>query len=998
MPDKMVKYLKKHHSGKGERGEIVLIVLAFMLLGFLLIVPLVSYMGTGIKAGIVNDDKAGSLYSADAGVEDAMWQIKYDHLSGTFASAETPYDPFDYATPYWEYELPRVGNAPQVNDNDVAVRIKNEWMPKDITAPSADTAKAIVETGKSARFLVTGGPYGASSFNIVLTYTKAGSETLYIDKIGVWLPPGFTYHENCNMQGQSYLAGTSTYDYKGGQAIIWTLSYHTPITALPDVKTTDSPMTASITFDYTAAKSGSLPDGVAWAVTEGIDLDDDGVSTGTHFSWDFDVRVYGITSIARQGESELADTTVNTYVAKSEMRKMGGAVNGNYYATGASLMTGGSTRNGYTNGVATVPPASAAGDNNVPENANVAAAYLYWSAWSNEAATTRISPFNPDVCSAFTNWTNGGGWSVNPDLYFQGHYFGETESTRELTETGSMNLSAYSTSGWAVAASWEQWVRPAVTAMAPLNPDACGSFTNWTNGTAWAVSSSHFRGHSNTTMTNTLKNSIDLSSYANSAVTISWDSWVTYTPVSTDGLDFRLSADGTTFPESSLVHAFTGNIGGTATSPIHYSFTIPPGYCTSSFKIQFTLVGYSASNRYCYVDNISLNVPQPTYTASDGLGLYISKDNGVTWSNYISAFTGDRIGTAPFAPAAVYQYNIPAEYLTSQFRMKFYVKGCGEGGKYVNLDDIRITAMQPDTGITFKMKVGTIEKTVYFDSDGNPADGTGNQLVSTRNQVLLTYYNHSSTNEPPEPRGYAYSCYRDISGLVEKYATQPVDPATNYNGYATYTVVGDIGNTGDALSYAGWSLVLIYSSPDVEDHQLYLYEKFIYSSQETTSGLSVDWDGDGLAGGTVKGFIVPNRVQNDDGSWEVNAAKITCFVGEGDDGLSSDYFQLNGQKLWDGTTTATNTKASPNNCWNSRSVGLSLVGTDNGIDIDSPGIDPTANPPQYVTWDSNLIKPGDTEASLTLFTKSDGWFMVYMILSFRSETTTGGSLSYLIHG
>jgi large repetitive protein len=264
-------------------------------------------------------------------------------------------------------------------------------------------------------------------------------------------------------------------------------------------------------------------------------------------------------------------------------------------------------------------------------------------------------------------------------------------------------------------------------------------------------------------------------------------------------------------------------------------------------------------------------------------------------------------------------------------------------------------------------------------------------LTSSKTQLLLTYYNHANDSPPnsPAPGGYAYACYRDITSLVRKYGEQPASGSTNYNGHGTYTVRGTLGDTGDNLSYAGWSLINIYSSPETQDHQLYLYDTFIYSSQESVSGLNVDWDGDGLPGGTIQNFIVPQQI-----SGEINAAKISCFVGEGDDGLTGDYFAVNGTKLWDGTTSNGNSLANPNNIWNSKSSGLAQ----DGIDIDTPGVNPTANPPQYITWASGILVPGATSANITMFTKSDGWFMVYMMLSFRSETTTGSSLSYLIHG
>jgi hypothetical protein len=316
--------------------------------------------------------------------------------------------------------------------------------------------------------------------------------------------------------------------------------------------------------------------------------------------------------------------------------------------------------------------------------------------------------------------------------------------------------------------------------------------------------------------------------------------------------------------------------------------------------------------------------------------------------------------------------------MTSSFKIKYYLNGSNSCG----IDNIKVIAMDPDTGITFKID-GT---TVYLDDADNP--GTGQQLFSTKTQLLHSYYN--STSSVPNMDGYAYSCFRDVTALVRAYAEQPEAPATNYNGHATYSVVGDIGDTGTCLSYAGWSLILIFTSPETLEHQIYLYDDFISSGQNSTTGLNVDFDGDGQPGGTVRDFVVPQQI-----SGEINAAKLTYFVGEGDEYLTGDYVAMNGQKLWDGTVTNQNTSLSyPNNIWNGQSK---ILGSNDGVDIDTPGINPNASPPQYITWSSGILQPGDATAEVTLYTQSDVWFMVYSILSFRSEITTGGSLSYLIH-
>jgi hypothetical protein len=69
----------------------------------------------------------------------------------------------------------------------------------------------------------------------------------------------------------------------------------------------------------------------------------------------------------------------------------------------------------------------------------------------------------------------------------------------------------------------------------------------------------------------------------------------------------------------------------------------------------------------------------------------------------------------------------------------------------------------------------------------------------------------------------------------------------------------------------------------------------------------------------------------------------------------------------------------------------------NGVDIDTLGIDPTATTPQYITWTSGILQEGNTSATIYLHTETDVWNLIYIVISFRSVTTTGGSLSYLIH-
>jgi hypothetical protein len=1098
-----------------QKGVALLMAMIFLIFVTLTVVPLLTFSAVGMKTGTRYNDKAETLYTADSGIEDAKWQIKYDQLSGKFES----YDPHEFAST-WAYSLPKVSGQPQINNRNVNVLVKNVWVPKDITAPSESTANTIIN---STKLIIIGGAYGTSNYNITITYYPGANEVLKINTIGIWLPPGFSYKTGSNNLGFE----PTTSAYQGGQAVVWTFSA-LPFTSLPGVNTTDVPMSAKITFNYSPATviaasvaagnttlhvsstSGFNPTGtllvqgepsvVAYSGTTadtftGIPASGTGAITMSHsigqsvvgptmpnaiswvdtcnvsgltFTWDDTVRLFHITSIGDSLDTTLTSavsvgnttinvtstsgfpskgnltlpfenntisytgktgttftgipasgsgsiktahasgeivaydaTTIETYVTKSELRKVGGALNGDYFATGNSLMKdadSNGTRETRINSSATVgAPSSEGADDGIPSDANIAASYLYWGTWYQNTTgkcSTLLTDDGTKFYSGGGKFDNGGNWSLYPwGSNFRVHNFGGLDSTRELTEHTALDLHTYAVSPYIATLSWEQWVSDADTPSTPLSPDTCSNFNNWNkpSSSSWSVSSNAFRGHYTSSSAYNrdlpLLNGIDLSSYQPNTVTITWDQWESNI-ASGDGLNFKLSADGGS-TWSSPIKAFdysdlsAGNIG-TSAKTFTYSFTTST-YLTSNFKIQFSLVGFGTTNHYCYIDNLSLNVPPPTYSATDKLQFAMSNDNGATWSSLVTACSADKTTDNGYLSTATFQYNIPVTYLTSSFKVKLFVTGFSDPGEYCNVDDIRIIVLTPDIGLTFKINNGSGDKIVYFDSSGNPANSTNpaDQIISTRTQALLTYSYSSSA--APTFNGFAYSCFRDITALVTKYAHQPASPATNFNGWATYSAVGDLGDTGQQLSHAGWSLVNIFTGPETLGHQLYLFDNY-FGSRQDSSGVHVDWDGDGVAGGTITGFVVPQQIQG-----EINSAKLTCFVTEGDEQLTGDYLKVNGTTLWDGKDTS----GDHSNIWNGKSIAL---GNNDGVDIDTPGINPNAGPPQYITWSSNILRPGDTSASIDLYTVQDYWFMIYMIISFRSENTTGGSLNYLIHG
>jgi hypothetical protein len=99
------------------------------------------------------------------------------------------------------------------------------------------------------------------------------------------------------------------------------------------------------------------------------------------------------------------------------------------------------------------------------------------------------------------------------------------------------------------------------------------------------------------------------------------------------------------------------------------------------------------------------------------------------------------------------------------------------------------------------------------------------------------------------------------------------------------------------------------------------------------------------------------------------------MVGEGDAGYTGDYFEVNG-------TALTNDNDAANNVWNGQSSGGQ---SNDGMDVDT----------FYINYP--IIKPGDTSALIDMPTTNDGFTLSFIIISFRSNSVSGGAILYLIH-
>jgi hypothetical protein len=167
-------------------------------------------------------------------------------------------------------------------------------------------------------------------------------------------------------------------------------------------------------------------------------------------------------------------------------------------------------------------------------------------------------------------------------------------------------------------------------------------------------------------------------------------------------------------------------------------------------------------------------------------------------------------------------------------------------------------------------------------------------------------------------------------------------------------------------AYAGWSLIIFYRSPALIQRQLYLYDDF----REVSAGGSAE-----NVTFSISGFLAPPVISANDTS------HVSYFAGEGDKHYTGDSIYVNGQYLSD----------PPNNPWNnifnSYSNALPDTGSD-GQDVDT------------FVLPEGCILPYAASATVTLSTTVDPTYhlaemytLVYLIVSFRSEVTTGGIIT-----
>ena len=273
-----------HKAKGGQRGYVYILVLVFMAVGALMIPPILEFMGTGVGSNPIFEQKTDEIYACDAGIDDAIWQIKYENLPTMFTS----YDEYDYADT-WSYNL-----AENVNGETVSVDIQNRWIPQNITPLTESEMRDIIEgtdPDVGPRIRVNGSATAFSEYRIRLDIIPEEPWDLRVESIGIWIPSGFSYVAgSSNLEYLGYGAPDRD-EYAGGEVVIWDLGS----VIFGDLPPAGSTETVIVEFEYTSETAREMVT-VSWIVTQNL-----GEGEQIPFSWDDDTKVFGITSSSSGG-------------------------------------------------------------------------------------------------------------------------------------------------------------------------------------------------------------------------------------------------------------------------------------------------------------------------------------------------------------------------------------------------------------------------------------------------------------------------------------------------------------------------------------------------------------------------------------------------------------------------------------------------------------------------------------------------------------------------
>lgn len=356
-----------------EAGQALPMALILLFLGAAVIIPTLYFTTTNLKATEVVDQKTRDIYAADAGIDDGLWKVRYEYLPDDLLGKwdEDTYETYE-ENPYTYimHDSDDPGDTVPINDRNVEVEIKPLWVLQDLEEPSLQQGRT---PDPDDRLLTYGSLIDDGVYEVSIMY-NGSLGALQIQRIGCWLPPGFEYvAESSNLEqdsGQPYYCVPQVSGHNGGLAITWTYA---------GINYDNLPHSGSkriVTFEFTPNEDPT--DAFSWTMTSRTDV---------HLSWDTSKKIFEIASNAPSGSEK--QTTIVSHSVKKEFQALSSAINGDYQATGITLMRNHNNTSGdndererlYKETSATIKSKTEDPTNGIPDDATVERIFLYWSGW-----------------------------------------------------------------------------------------------------------------------------------------------------------------------------------------------------------------------------------------------------------------------------------------------------------------------------------------------------------------------------------------------------------------------------------------------------------------------------------------------------------------------------------------------------------------------------------------------------------------------------------------
>ncbi len=160
----------------GEKGSTLPMALIALAMGALLIVPFLQHAYTGLKAAAISEELTVERYSADAGIEDAIWRLKVN--KDGFTDSVTP-------------DNPSASYSITVNGIEVFITVEIP-QPPDPEPPPPIQSGHHLHVGKSTNKSWLE-PKTSNTTTYTIEVTNYGTSTLHLGEISDTLPRPFLY-------------------------------------------------------------------------------------------------------------------------------------------------------------------------------------------------------------------------------------------------------------------------------------------------------------------------------------------------------------------------------------------------------------------------------------------------------------------------------------------------------------------------------------------------------------------------------------------------------------------------------------------------------------------------------------------------------------------------------------------------------------------------------------------------------------------------------------